>query len=235
MNTVSHRPHVIRPHVILSAAMSLDGCLDDATPERLMLSDAEDFDRVDELRAHSDAIMVGAETIRRDNPRLLVNDAARRAARVAKGESEYPLKVTVTGRGELGADAKFFTTGGAKLVYCATGAVEAQAKRLGDAAEVGDAGDPPDFGAILDDLGRRGVRRLMVEGGTSLHTRFLAEGLADEIQVAIAPFLVGDPRAPRFTGPAAYPQDKDHRMRVAETRAIGDLVFVRYLIDRAAS
>jgi 5-amino-6-(5-phosphoribosylamino)uracil reductase len=215
--------------------MSLDGFLDDATPDRLMLSGAEDFDRVDELRAHSDAVMVGAETIRRDDPRLLVNDAARRAARAAKGEPEYPLKVTVTARGGLDPDAKFFTTGGAKLVYCAAGTVEAQAKRLGDAAEVREAGDPPDFGAILDDLARRGVRRLMVEGGTSLHTRFLAEGLADEVQVAIAPFLVGDPRAPRFTGPASYPQDKDHRMRLAETRAVGYLVFVRYLIDRPAS
>lgn len=227
MNTVSRRPHVT-----LSAAMSLDGHLDDATPNRLLLSDAEDFDRVDDLRAHSDAILIGAETIRRDNPRLLVNDASRRSARLARGEAEYPLKVTVTARGELEPEASFFTTGGAKLVYCASGTAEAQAKRLGDAAEVHAAGDPPDFGAILDDLGRRGVRRLMVEGGSSVHTRFLAEGLADEIQLAIAPFLVGDPRAPRFTNPAAYPQDKDHRMRLAETRAIGDLVFVRYLIDR---
>jgi 5-amino-6-(5-phosphoribosylamino)uracil reductase len=179
--------------------------------------------------------MVGAETIRRDNPRLLVNSEARRKARRERGETEFPLKVTVTARGELDPEAKFFTTGGAKLVYCATGTGEAQAKSLGDAAEVRDAGEPPDFAAILDDLGRRGVRRLMVEGGTSLHTRFLAEGLADEIQLAIAPFFVGDPRAPRFTGPAAYPQDKDHRMRLAETRAIGDIVFVRYLIDRAGS
>lgn len=230
MNSMSRRPHVI-----LSAAMSLDGYLDDASPDRLLLSNAEDFDRVDELRARSDAIMVGAETVRRDNPRLLVNDEARRKARIERGESEYPLKVTVTARGELTPEAKFFTTGGAKLVYCATSTAEDQAGRLGDAAEVQAAGDPPDFGVVLDDLGRRGVRRLMVEGGGSLHTRFLAEGLADEIQLAVAPFLVGDPAAPRFTNAAAYPQDKDHRMRLAETRAIGDLVFVRYLIDRAGS
>lgn len=221
-----------RPHVILSAATSLDGYLDDATPERLLLSNAEDFDRVDELRARCDAIMVGAETIRKDDPRLLVNDAGRRAARLARGEPEFPLKVTLTGRGELDPGARFFTTGGAKLVYCASGTAAAQARRLGDAAEVRDVGDPPDFGALLDDLGARGVRRLMVEGGTSLHTALLAGDLADEVQLAIAPFLVGDPRAPRFTGPAAYPQDKDRRMRLAETRAIGDVVFVRYLVER---
>lgn len=57
-----------RPHVLLSAAVSLDGRLDDARPERLLLSNAEDFDRVDELRAASDAILVGGNTLRRDNP-----------------------------------------------------------------------------------------------------------------------------------------------------------------------
>ena len=90
-----------RPHVILSAAMSLDGHLDDTTPDRLMLSDEADFDRVDALRAASDAIMVGAETIRRDDPRLLVRDPERRADRVRRGLAEHPVKVTVTGAGAL--------------------------------------------------------------------------------------------------------------------------------------
>ncbi|WP_280509945.1 RibD family protein [Nocardia farcinica] len=58
-----------RPYVLLSAAMSLDGHLDDVGPERLRLSDAADFDRVDRVRAESDAILVGAQTLRRDDPR----------------------------------------------------------------------------------------------------------------------------------------------------------------------
>ncbi|WP_342213339.1 RibD family protein, partial [Nocardia farcinica] len=66
-----------RPYVLLSAAMSLDGHLDDVGPERLRLSDAADFDRVDRVRAESDAILVGAQTLRRDDPRLLVADQAR--------------------------------------------------------------------------------------------------------------------------------------------------------------
>ena len=62
-------PH---PHVLLSAAVSIDGFLDDAGPDRLLLSDPEDFDRVDEVRAASTPSSIGADTIRRDNPRLLV-------------------------------------------------------------------------------------------------------------------------------------------------------------------
>lgn len=58
-------PH---PYVLLSAAVSLDGCLDDTGPGRLLLSGPADFDRVDEVRAESDAILVGAGTLRADNP-----------------------------------------------------------------------------------------------------------------------------------------------------------------------
>src|SRR6187549_1062366 len=106
-----------RPYVLLSVATSIDGFLDDAAPERLLLSNAEDFDRVDELRAGVDAILIGARTMRRDNPRLLVNSARRRSERLSRGLPEHPLKVTVTGSGDLDADLRFWHHGGLKLVF----------------------------------------------------------------------------------------------------------------------
>ena len=69
-----------RPYVTLSCAMSLDGYLDSATPRKLAMSNAADFDRVDQLRAESDAIMVGASTVRRDCPRLMVRSGRAAAA-----------------------------------------------------------------------------------------------------------------------------------------------------------
>lgn len=93
-----------RPYVLLSCAMSVDGYIDDASPERLLLSNPEDFDRVDAVRAESDAILIGATTLRRDNPRLLVNSPERRAERMARGLPAYPLKVTVTASGDLSPD-----------------------------------------------------------------------------------------------------------------------------------
>ena len=69
-----------RPYTILSCSISLDGYLGGATPERLVLSNEADLDRVDEVRAECDAILVGAATVRNDNPRLLVRDARLRAA-----------------------------------------------------------------------------------------------------------------------------------------------------------
>ncbi|GAB2698991.1 RibD family protein [Kitasatospora kifunensis] len=59
-----------RPFVLLSVATSVDGYIDDTSPQRLLLSNAEDFDRVDQVRAESDAILIGGNTLRRDNPRL---------------------------------------------------------------------------------------------------------------------------------------------------------------------
>jgi 5-amino-6-(5-phosphoribosylamino)uracil reductase len=221
-----------RPYVLLSAAMSVDGHIDDTGPAPLVLSDAADLDRVDEVRAGVDAILVGATTLRRDDPRLNVRSAERRAARVAAGRAAYPLKVALTGSGELDPAARFFTTGdGPKLVYAATRGLAAARRAVGGVADVADAGDPLDLHRLLADLHGRGVARLMVEGGTAVHTLFLTTGVVDELQLVVAPFFVGDADAPRFVGPGRFPQDTAHRMRLAEARPIGDLVLLRYLPD----
>ncbi|MFG2352020.1 RibD family protein [Streptomyces phaeochromogenes] len=217
-----------RPYVLLSAAMSVDGYLDDATPERLRLSNAEDFDRVDQVRAESDAILIGATTMRKDNPRLLVNSESRRVQRVADGKPEYPLKVTVTKSGDLSADLNFWHHGGDKLVITVDSAVEKIRATLDGLADVVSVGPDLQWSLVLDELGRRGVGRLMVEGGGTIHTQLMAQGFADEIHLAIAPLLVGQPEAARFLGAADYPGGSTSRMKVLEVRAIGDVVFVRY-------
>lgn len=218
-----------RPHVLLSVATSIDGYIDDASPSRLLLSNAEDFDRVDQVRAESDAILIGAGTIRADNPRLLVNSAERRAKRIAAGKPEHPLKVTVSASGDLGPELKFWNHGGEKVAYTTDVAEGKLRKRLLGLADVVSLGSGVDLGALLDDLGRRGIERLMVEGGGTIHTAFLSQGLADEIHLAMAPLIVGDAAAPRFLGPARYPWETSRRMRLAEARTIGDVVLMRYL------
>jgi 5-amino-6-(5-phosphoribosylamino)uracil reductase len=218
-----------RPYVLLSVATSVDGYIDDTTPERLLLSNAADFDRVDEVRAGSDAILIGATTLRRDNPRLLVNSAERRAERESRGLPPYPLKVTVTASGDLDPELRFWHHGGDKLVYSPDAAVRKLRERLGDLAVVVGLGPELDFAAMLDDLGARGVGRLMVEGGGTIHTQFLTSGLVDEIHLAIAPFFLGDPDAPRFVNPGTFPNGPARRMTLAEARSIGDVALLRYL------
>ncbi|MFJ5175398.1 dihydrofolate reductase family protein [Streptomyces griseoviridis] len=215
-------PH---PYVLLSAAVSLDGYLDDTGPERLLLSSPADFDRVDEVRAASDAILVGAGTLRADNPRLLVNSPERRAARVAEGRPAYPLKVTVSGSGDLDPAANFWHTGGAKVVYTTDKGAD-RARGLGLAADVVPLGPDLDWRALLTHLrAGYGVERLMVEGGGRVHTQLLQQGLADELQLVVAPLFVGQPHAPRLFGPGGY---QAGRLRLLETRRIEDVVLTRY-------
>jgi 5-amino-6-(5-phosphoribosylamino)uracil reductase len=219
---------VIRPYVLLSVAVSVDGYIDDRGAERFPLSNAEDFDHVDQVRAESGAIMVGAATIRRDNPRLLVNSAERRAARVAVGRPEHPVKVTVTGSGDLDPTLKFWHHGGDKVVYT-TDAGHAPARAaVGELADVVPLGPAIDFGALLDDLGARGVDRLMVEGGGRIHTAFLTAGLADEIRMAVAPMLIGQATAPRFVNPAEFPGGPARRFHLEEVTKLGDVAVLRY-------
>ena len=227
-----------RPYTLLSCSMSLDGYLGGATEQRLMLSNEADFDRVDEVRAGCDAILVGATTVRKDNPRLLVRDAPRRRARTAAGLPASPAKVTVTARGDLDPHCNFFTAGDSeKLVYCSTETVASLRRRLGPLATVVDAGHlPRRMRRVGEDLHARGIRRLMVEGGGTVHTQFLTDGLADELQLVVAPFFVGDSRARRFVDDGRYPWCSDHRAGLVETRAIGDVVLLRYaLSDRFES
>ncbi|MGH3550273.1 MAG: RibD family protein [Pseudonocardiaceae bacterium] len=219
-----------RPYVVASVATSIDGYIDDRNDARLMLSNQEDFDRVDEVRASVDAILVGANTIRRDDPRLLIRSVERQKERVRRGLTPHPIKVTVTsGGGGLAATARFFSLGDIeKIVYTGDPEVPALREALGDVAAVVAAGQPIDLGVVLEDLGERGIGRLIVEGGGTIHTQFLTAGLVDEIHLVIAPFFVGDVSAPRFVHPGRFPQDPEHPLSLAETRQIGNVVLLRY-------
>jgi riboflavin-specific deaminase-like protein len=218
-----------RPYVLLSCATSVDGYLDDASPDRLVLSGPADLDRVDEVRAGCDAILVGASTVRRDNPRLLVRDPRRRARRAARGLPEHPARVTLTATGDLDPEARFFAPGAERLVYCATPALPRARARLGDRAVLIDAGDPLSLDHVLNDLAERNVVRLLVEGGARLLAEFLTADLADELHLAVAPFFVAAPAAPRLNLPP-NPHGPQHPMTLAEVRRLGDVVLHRYLL-----
>ena len=217
-----------RPYVVLSCATSADGYLDDARPRRLILSGPADLDRVDEVRAGCDAILVGAGTIRADDPRLLIRDPRRRARRTARGTAEHPARVTLTATGDLDPAARFFAPGAARLVYCATPALARTRARLGEGTAVTiDAGDPLSLEFMLQDLAERRIRRAMVEGGAQLLGVFLAGGLADEFQHAVAPFFIADAAAPRLDLPRPAPGGP---MTLAQSTRVGEVAVLRYLL-----
>jgi 5-amino-6-(5-phosphoribosylamino)uracil reductase len=220
-----------RPYTLLSCSVSIDGYIA-GVGSRLLLSNHDDFDRVDAVRASCDAILVGAQTVRIDNPRLLVRSQARRNERSARGLAPSPIKVTVTRRAELDARADFFTTGEAeKLVYCASPRVPAARARLGRVATVVDGGDIVAMRRLTSDLAARGVDRLMVEGGGKVHTQFLTDDLVDELQLVVAPMFVGESDAPRFVRDGRFPWHAGRRAKLADVRQIGDVVLLRYALS----
>lgn len=220
-----------RPYTLLSCSVSIDGYIANAS-SRLLLSNHADFDRVDAVRASCDAILVGASTVRIDNPRLLIRSQARRDERARRGLAPSPIKVTVTRRAELDARADFFTAGDAeKLVYCESPRVVDARERLGPVATVVDGGRRVEMERLSTDLADRGVGRLMVEGGGNVHTQFLTGDLVDELQLVVAPVFVGDSHAPRFVLDGRFPWNPGRRAKLVDVRQIGDVVLLRYALS----
>lgn len=181
--------------VIASAALSADGCLDDNSPERLVLSTPGDWAEIYRLRASSDAILVGAETLRRDDPSLLVKGEELRRERIAAGKCPDLVKATLTRSCDLRPDMKFFTRGEAPRIVFTSCDPPIWLER---AAEVIRA---PHVSAafIVTELEKRGIGRLFVEGGAETLHMFFREGLVDTFRLAVNPAVrVDDPSAPRL-------------------------------------
>lgn len=213
--------------VILSAAVSLDGYLDDASPDRLKLSSPEDWAAVAKLRAECDAILVGAQTVRSDNPSLVIRDPGLRAERAARGMAEDIMKVTITGSGCLDPASDFFTQGaGRKVVFAAGGADVSALEALPDTEVI--RMEVITAAGIAEKLAQRGVGVLMVEGGGRVLSMFLREGCVDRMRIAVAPLFVGDARAPRFVTDGKFPWNNDNRLVPASVELLGDTTVTWY-------
>jgi 5-amino-6-(5-phosphoribosylamino)uracil reductase len=208
-----------RPYVIISTAMSLDGYIDDASDKRLRISNEKDFERVDNLRESCNGIIVGANTIRKDNPKLLSKSGKKLT------------KITITSSGNLDASSQFFTTGESeKIVYTISSTENDLKKNLSAVATIISCGEKIDINFILEDLYKRGIKRLMIEGGSSVLTQFLQEGVVNELQIAIAGFFVGQENAPRFVKPGIFPQNQQNRMHLDSVQVLDDIAVLIYKI-----
>jgi 5-amino-6-(5-phosphoribosylamino)uracil reductase len=219
------------PRVILKSAMSIDGYIDDCSSERLLLSNEADFDRVDQVRSQCDAILVGAGTIRTDNPSLLVKSQGRQQERIERGLPAQPTKVTITSTGLIPKNSKFFTSGeGRKVIFCPESAARKLADELGTVAtiEILICADLSPHN-VLNELAEKGIKTLLIEGGTRIATSFLAANAVDEFQVSIAPFFVGEEGAPRLSHSHLFPHNKKNPMHLHNVERLGNVVLLTYL------
>jgi 5-amino-6-(5-phosphoribosylamino)uracil reductase len=219
------------PYIIVNCAISLDGYIDDESNKRLLLSNNKDFERVDALRARCDAIMVGANTIRKDNPRLLIRSKKQQQERIKQGMLAHPVKVTVTETGNMPEKAAFFALGDTKkYVYTTAHAREKLTQHIGNIATVISLKSKNlKIQDILADLSQRGIQSILVEGGTTMLSQLLQEGLADELHIAIAPFFVGEKNAPRVVHSGSFYWNAMNRMKLVSTKKLDDVVILTYM------
>src|SRR5260221_646804 len=188
-----------RPFVFINVAMTADGKIDTFARKGAAISSQHDKERVDQLRAESDAIMVGGRTLLDEDPKLTVKSEALRAARIARGLTPNPIKVGIVTKADLDPHSKFLYEGNAKVVIFTT--YQTSKDRLAFLHSQGvnvytDHYDQVDLINALATLKALGIHRLMVEGGATLNFELLRLGLVDEIMAYMSPMIFGGASAP---------------------------------------
>jgi 2,5-diamino-6-(ribosylamino)-4(3H)-pyrimidinone 5'-phosphate reductase len=196
-----------RPYVIVNVACSADGKIDTRERRGAAISSERDRERVDELRASVDAVMVGSRTLHDEDPRLTVKSEVLRTAREARGQSSNPAKVAIASHLGLDPQCRFLTSGPARVILFVPRGVSDDALAQ-SGVEVHEAGDQRvDLVEAMVVLERLGVRRVLVEGGGTLNFELLRLGLVDELQVFVAPLVFGGATSPTPADGTGLPRD----------------------------
>lgn len=187
-----------RPFVFINSAMSADGKISTIDRNQVRISGDIDFDRVDDLKAGSDAIIVGIGTVLSDDPSLTVKSDKRQKDRIKRGEDENPIRVVVDSRARTPIGSDILKKGkGKRIIFVSEAAPEDNVKSLRRHSEVLVTGDVKvDLEDMLLKLGGMGVKRVMVEGGATLNWALLAGKLVDELYVYMGYFIMGGNDAP---------------------------------------
>jgi len=224
-----------RPFVYINMAMTADGKITSARREYPRFTSDLDRRTMDRLRAEADAIVVGAGTLRADDPPLHVRDTEMRAYRESLGKSGAPLRVAVTASGSIDPGSRFFTDerGGERVVATVESLDVERLAALRGRAEVWQLGrEHVDLPRLLDRLADRGVGRVLLEGGGELNWSFLRNGLVDELYVTIAPALLGGRDAPTLLEGSGFAMAAQRKLRLLELRREGDEIYCRYALVR---
>ena len=224
-----------RPFVYLNMATTVDGKITSATREYPRLTTRYDRDTMDRLRAESDAILVGARSIRADNPFLHIRSEEMRVHRRSLGKPDSLLRIVVTASLDLDLESRFFddTFGTDRIIATVEEAPRERLARLESKAEIWQIGRARvDLRVLLERLKQRGVERLLAEGGGELNWALLEHDLVDELYVTVAPTLLGGRDAPTLLEGTGLAMADQRRLRLLDLHREGDELYLRYAISR---
>jgi 2,5-diamino-6-(ribosylamino)-4(3H)-pyrimidinone 5'-phosphate reductase len=224
----------MRPYVVVNIAMSADGKISTRERRQVRISGAQDFTRVDRLKAGCDAIMVGIGTVLADDPSLTVKSEECLNYRRKKGWDDHPLRVVVDSSGATPPNASFLFKGEGKRVVAVSG--RADAKKIAvleKKATVLVAGrDEVDLGILMDELGKAGVRRLMVEGGGTLIAGLMKAGLVNEMYTFIGNIIIGGKDAPTVADGEGFIRESEFaRLTLLESTRIDDGILLHWKVN----
>lgn len=227
-----------RPFVAVTFAMTLDGKITTKNFSPVDFTSREDKTHLLRQRALGDAVLIGHSTLKHDNVRLGVPDPKMREARVARGQTPYPLRVIVSNAGRIDAGQKIFQTNISPIVIFSTTRMPSRhQKALREKATLHlSAARSVDLAWMLQQLRRDyGVRSVACEGGATLFRALLEEDLVDQLNLTIAPFLFGGANAPTLTGLSKAFLPRAVRCSLTEMRIVGEECFLTYRIKHRRS
>lgn len=218
-------------YVRVNAAVSADGKLSSRRREQVVISGEDDFDRVDALRAESDAVMVGVGTVLADDPSLTVESADRRARRRERGEPEQPARVVADSHVRTPPEATVLDDRADTYLLVSEAAPTDFVDGMGaNGATVVTAGeDRVDLAAALAELESHGVERLFVEGGGELIFSLFAADLVDRLSVFVGPLVIGGREAPTLADGEGFVEEFPE-LALERVERIDDGVVLEYAV-----
>jgi 2,5-diamino-6-(ribosylamino)-4(3H)-pyrimidinone 5'-phosphate reductase len=184
--------------VVVNAAVSVDGKLSTREREQLDISGEADFDRVDELRAGCDAVMVGVGTVIADDPSLTVDDPDRRGEREARGDAANPARVVADSRVRTPPDATVLDDAAETYLLVSEAAptdfIDQMQSTGASVVQCGE--DRVALETALEALETEGIETLLAEGGGELIFSLFAADLVDRLSVFVGSTLIGGRDAP---------------------------------------
>ena len=215
--------------VVVNAAISADGKLSTRERRQVDISGPADFERVDELRAESDAVMVGVGTVVADDPSLTVDGEERRERRREAGRTEQPARVVADSRIRTPPDAAVLDdTAESYLLVSETAPTDFVQQMEEEGATVITAGENRvDLPAALEQLESHGVDQLLVEGGGEIIYSLFESDLVDRLSVFVGSVVIGGCDAPTLADGDGF-VDEFPALRLAEVRRIDDGVLLVY-------
>ncbi|MBN2110293.1 MAG: 2,5-diamino-6-(ribosylamino)-4(3H)-pyrimidinone 5'-phosphate reductase [Methanosarcinaceae archaeon] len=221
-----------RPFVFINAAMSADGKISTKEKKQVRISGNIDFDRMDALRAGSDAVMVGIGTVLADDPSLTVKSEKRRNGRKEACLEENPIRVVVDSTARIPLDADIFKKGeGRRIIIVSRSAPAEKVKLLGETAMIIVAGeDEVDLVAAMGELLEMGVKRLMVEGGATLNWGMLSGGLVDEIYTFVGNLIIGGNMSPTLVDGAGFTENEIMRLELISSETMEKGVLLKWKV-----